>query len=160
MMHLFLYVMIIRLQRQNEAFHFIATNEDKQTVAIDASPAIGGNNLGLRPMQMMLAALGGCSAIDIIHILNKQKQHLTDFQIEVEGTRQKEVVPALFETIRLTFLLTGEVGSNQVKRAVVLSVEKYCSEAKTLTPTAKIIYTIILNEKNIYDGQLGQKADG
>jgi putative redox protein len=131
----------IELNRLNDAFHFAAANESGNTVHIDASPDIGGTNQGMRPMQMLLAAMGGCSAIDIITILKKQKQDLKDLKITVTGEREKNAVPSLFETVHAHYRFYGNVDKDKAERAIFLSVEKYCSVSKTLEKTATITYT-------------------
>lgn len=131
----------IELNRLNDAFHFAAANENGNTVHIDASPDIGGTNQGMRPMQMLLAAMGGCSAIDIITILKKQKQDLKDLKITVTGEREKNAVPSLFETVHAHYRFYGNVDKEKAERAIFLSVEKYCSVSKILEKSAKITYT-------------------
>ena len=131
----------IELNRLNDAFHFSAANENGNTVHIDASPEIGGTNQGMRPMQMLLSAMGGCSAIDIINILKKQKQDLKDLKITVTGERQKNVVPSLFETIHAHYKFYGNLDRDKVEKAINLSVRKYCSVSKTLEQTATITYS-------------------
>src|SRR3954463_11902467 len=117
----------IELNRLNDAFHFEASNEQGNKVHIDASPDIGGMNQGMRPMQMLLAAMGGCSTIDIISILKKQKQDLKDIKITITGDREKEAVPSLFTEVHAHFKLYGNLDEDKVKKAVSLSVDKYCS---------------------------------
>jgi putative redox protein len=131
----------IELNRLNDAFHFAAANENGNTVHIDASPDIGGTNQGMRPMQMLLSAMGGCSAIDIINILKKQKQDLKDLKITVTGERQKNVVPSLFETVHAHYRFFGNLDKDKVEKAINLSVKKYCSVSKTLEQTATITYS-------------------
>ena len=138
--------MQIELKRVDDDFHFEAKNEEGNIVSIDASPITGGHNKGVRPMQMLPMALGGCSAIDIISILKKQKQPVDDFQISISGEREKEKEPSLFETIHIIFKLKGALDKSKVERAVALSMEKYCSVAKTLEKTAKITYSVVVNE--------------
>jgi putative redox protein len=133
--------MKIEVSRLNDAYHFRAANEDGATIDIDASPEIGGKNLGMRPMQVLLAGLGGCSSIDVINILNKQKQPLKDLRVIVDGERAKEQVPSLFTDIHVHFTLTGELDEDKVRKAIELSMDKYCSVAKTLEKTAKITYS-------------------
>jgi len=133
--------MKIELNRLNDAYWLEATNEDGAKLNIDASPEIGGLNKGLRPMQMLLAAMGGCSTIDIISILKKQKQDLKDIKITVTGDREKDAVPSLFIGVHAHFKLYGNLDEEKVKKAVSLSVDKYCSVAKTLEKTAKITYS-------------------
>lgn len=138
--------MRIELKRKNDAFHFQAKNEEGNIVDMDASPEVGGENKGTRPMQMLLMALGGCSAIDAVLILKKQKQRIEDFEILIEGEREKDKVPSLFETIHLHYKFKGEIDKDKAERAVALSMEKYCSVAKTLEKTAKITYSVSVNE--------------
>ena len=133
--------MKITLRRLDDAFHLEAINEDGCKIETDGSPGIGGSNKGMRPMQLLLAAAGSCSSIDIISILNKQKQKLNDLQVEVSGNREKDKVPALFTELHIHFKIYGEVAKEKAKRAVELSMEKYCSVVKTLEKTASITYS-------------------
>lgn len=139
--------MKIELQRINDAFHMEATNEQGNTVYIDGSPAIGGGNLAMRPMQMVLSALGGCSAIDIINILRKQRQPLEDFRVQIEAEREEGMVPSLFTKIHVHYLLHGDLKENKVEKAVNMSMEKLCSVKMILDKTAEISwsYEIIRN---------------
>jgi putative redox protein len=131
----------IELNRLNDAFHFAAANENGNTVHIDASPDIGGTNQGMRPMQMLLSAMGGCSAIDIINILKKQKQGLRDMKITVTGERQKDVIPSLFESVHAHYKFYGNLDKDKVDKAISLSINKYCSVSRTIEKTAKITYS-------------------
>ncbi|QHT67200.1 OsmC family protein [Rhodocytophaga rosea] len=132
--------MKIEIQRTDGLYHMKARNETGNTVEMDGAPAIGGTNQGFRPMQMLLAALGGCSTIDIINILNKQKQNVEDIRITIDGEREPNVEPSLFQDIHVHFALKGDLSEEKVKRAVDLSMGKYCSVAKTLEKSAKITY--------------------
>lgn len=131
----------IELSRVSDTFHFEAANENGNTVHIDASPDIGGTNKGMRPMQMLLAAMGGCSSIDIVKILKKQKQDLKDIKVTVTGEREPNVVPALFTQVHAHFKLYGNLDKEKAGKAVALSVDKYCSVAKTLEKTARVTYS-------------------
>ncbi len=131
----------IELSRVSDDFHLEAVNENGNILHIDASPDIGGTMKGMRPMQLLLAAMGGCSSIDIINILKKQKQKLKDIKITVTGEREKDAVPALYTEVHAHFKLYGNLDQDKVKKAVSLSVEKYCSVAKTLEATAKVTYS-------------------
>ncbi len=102
-------------------------------VLIDGPAKLGGTDAGLRPMEMFLASLASCSAVDVVMILNQQKQALRDLAIFVEGERA-DAVPAVFTHIKLRFVAYGDVAENKMSRAVQLSVEKYCSVAKMLVP--------------------------
>ena len=137
--------MKITLKRIDDAFHMEAKNEDDCTIKIDGSQAIGGNNQGMRPMQLLLAAAGSCSSIDIISILRKQKQELKDLEVEVTAEREKDKVPSLFTDIHIHYKLTGELNDKKVKRAVELSVDKYCSVVKIFEKTAKVSSSYEIN---------------
>ena len=132
--------MKIELQRKNQAVHLEAVNEDGAAIQIDGAPSVGGENKGFRPMQLLLAGLGACSTIDIISILKKQRQVLDDIRIVVDGEREPNVEPSLFQDIHVHFILTGNLDEDKVQKAVDLSMQKYCSVAKTLEKTATITY--------------------
>src|ERR1043165_1908048 len=131
----------IELKRLNDAFHFEAANENGNSVHMDASPDIGGTNQGMRPMQMLLAAMGGCSAIDVVNILKKQKQDLKDIKVTVTGEREKDAVPSLFTEVHIHFKLFGDIDQDKAQKAGSLAVDKYCSVAKTLEKTAKVTHS-------------------
>lgn len=137
--------MKINIKRLNDDFHMEASNEDGNVLHMDGSPEIGGQGKGMRPMQLLLAAVGGCSAIDVILILKKQKQIIESFEVEVDGEREKIEDYSLFREICLNFKIKGKVDLDKAERAVKLSIEKYCSVSKTLEPTAKITYKVTLN---------------
>lgn len=142
--------MKINLNRVDEAFHFEAENEDGKVVSIDAAEAIGGGNNGVRPMQLLLMGLGGCSGIDVINILKKQKQVIDGFSIEIDASRFEKQEPSLFENIHINFKLVGEsLTEKKVHRAVNLSMDKYCSVSAILEKTAKINYDACLNGRKI-----------
>ena len=130
--------MKITIQRLNEDVHMEAVNEDGVSVNMDGTPDIGGKNLGFRPMQMLLAAAGGCSTIDIIGILKKQRQELDDIKVEITGERVSLGDYTEFKTIHLHYILTGKLDKNKVARAIDLSLHKYCSVTKTLEKTATV----------------------
>lgn len=133
--------MKIILERQNKAVHLQAINEDGARIDIDGAPSIGGENKGLRPMQLMLAALGSCSTMDIVSILNKQKQDLEDIQIVINGEREKDKTPSLFNDIQVHFILTGNLDEKKVRRAIDLSMNTYCSVSRIIEKTAQITYS-------------------
>lgn len=137
--------MKIYLKRTDRDFALEAQNEEGNKFVMDASTDVGGNGKGMRPMQVVLSALGGCSAIDVILILRKQKQTVTSFEIELEAEREKINEYSLFKDITLHFKIKGEVAFEKAERAIQLSFEKYCSVAKTLEPTASIHYTLTVN---------------
>jgi putative redox protein len=119
--------MKVELNRINDAVHFEASSPSSAVkVNIDGSPEIGGLGLGVRPMEMVLMALGSCSSLDLISILKKQKQVIKDFSVSVEGQR-REQIPTIFTKIHMTFTLTGEINEDKAARAAELAVRKYCS---------------------------------
>ncbi len=137
--------MKISIKRTDDDFAMEAVNEDGNVLNMDGAIKIGGHNTGFRPMQLLLAAVGGCSAIDVILILKKQKQNIEEFDVEVEGERETIEDYSLFRDITLHFKIKGEVDLDKAERAVKLSIEKYCSVSKTLEPTAKINYKVTVN---------------
>lgn len=140
--------MKIELKRLDDAFHFEAISETGNIAHMDAGENIGGHNKGVRPMQMLIMGLGGCSAIDIVLILKKQKQVIETFEISIDAEREKDKEPALWENVEVHFKLTGQVDKEKAERAVQLSMEKYCSVSKTLEIAgAKITYKVSVNEK-------------
>jgi putative redox protein len=137
--------MNITLQRQDDAYHFVARNETGNSVSLDGSPSIGGGNKGARPMELMLMGLGGCSGIDIVSILKKGRQEPREFDIEIDADRDPDHVPSLFTNIRVRYIFSGDLDPAKVRRAIELSLEKYCSVAKILERTASITYTYTIN---------------
>ncbi|QHS57166.1 OsmC family protein [Mucilaginibacter sp. 14171R-50] len=122
----------INLSRVSGDYGFEATDEYGHTVRMDSSPESGGQNFGVRPMQMLLMGLGGCSAIDIIAILKKQRQNVVDYKMVIAGDREPGKEPSLWKDITLEFHLYGTVDEEKAKKAVELSLGKYCSVAATL----------------------------
>lgn len=106
---------------------FVGESGSGHTVVMDGPEDLGGRNLSLRPMEMLLLGTGGCAIYDVISMLKKSRQNVTDVRVELQAERA-DAVPAVFETINLHFVVTGfGVKEAQVKRAVELSAEKYCS---------------------------------
>lgn len=139
--------MRIELKRVDGDFHFEAKSETGNIAHMDASENIGGQNKGVRPMQMLIMGLGGCSAIDIALILKKQKQQVDDFTISIDAERETGKEPALWETVVMHFKFKGKVDKEKAERAVALSVDKYCSVAKTLELAGtKITYKVSVTE--------------
>lgn len=136
--------MVINLVKQEGAFHFKASNESGSTIDIDASPAIGGTNQGPRPMELLIMGLGGCSGIDLLSILRKQKIEPEGVEIIINADREKDAVPSLFTEIHVEYRIKGDVDLAKAERAAQLSMEKYCSAAKTLEKTAKITHSVVI----------------
>ncbi len=138
--------MKITLNRVNENYHFQLKNERGHIVDIDNRSEFGGDDLGASPMELILMAVAGCSSIDVISILKKQRQEITSFKVEVEGDRVQIEEAKPFKEITVVFLLEGKIDAEKAIRAIELSFDKYCSVSKTLEPTATIKYKVILND--------------
>jgi putative redox protein len=133
--------MKVELKRIDQDFHFESVGSTAVPVHIDAATKIGGHDAGTRPMELLLMGVGGCSAIDVILILKKQKQALEDIKIIVEGHRQKGATLSVFTDINLHFVLSGKLDKKKVDRAISLSMNKYCSASAMLGKTAKMSYS-------------------
>jgi putative redox protein len=126
------------------------TDAAGNTMQTDLSVEQGGTGKGLRPMQSVLAALIGCSSVDIVAILKKQKQEITALKMEVDGTREPGKEPSLWKTIHLRIILDGQIDPAKAYRAAVLSMDKYCSVAETLRRAgAEISFTVEVNGQSV-----------
>lgn len=124
----------------NEAASFSAKSDSGHTIIMDGPPDHGGQNLGVRPMEMLLMGMGGCTAFDVMMILNKSRQPVTDCVVELTAERA-ETEPKVFTKIHAHFTITGNnISEKHVKRAVSLSAEKYCSASIMLGKTAEITH--------------------
>ena len=137
--------MKVNLNRINQNYLFEVTNDNGHKVLLDNKSKKEGKVEGASPMELLLAALAGCSGIDIIAILNKQKINPTDLKMDVEGERIPNVAPSLFYKIKVNVRLEGDIPPEKAKRAVCLSFDKYYSVAKTLEYSTPIKYSIFLN---------------
>lgn len=135
--------MKIHLKRLNNNYHFETVNERGDVVHLDNKSE--PDPQGASPMELLLMGIAGCSGIDIVMILKKQQLEMTNFEIDVEGVRIDGEVPNVFRKILLKVYIDGEIPANKAKRAVDLSLEKYCSVAKMLEKTAEISSEVILN---------------
>ncbi len=129
--------------RHQEPMAFIATTERGAELRLDGTPQLGGDEAYLRPMEGVLASLASCSGVDVAMILSQQKQPLREMEISVDAERA-DAVPAVFESIHLVFRLFGDLSENKARRAVSLSVDKYCSVARMLVNQVKITYDVEL----------------
>jgi putative redox protein len=137
--------MKVTLNRINEDYLFEAKGANDVPVLIDNKT----NDIakGASPMELMLMAVGGCNAIDIVSILKKQRQEVTSYKIGVEGKRKDTGYAKPFEAIHLIIYLEGNIVAEKAKKAAALSFEKYCSVSMTLGPSVDISYEIVLNGK-------------
>lgn len=131
----------IELNRVANDYGFEAKDENGHVVKMDTSPESGGQNFGVRPMQMLLMGLGGCSAIDVLMILKKQRQIVRDYKMIIKGDREEGKEPSLWRNIIVEFHIYGEVDFQKAEKAVDLSLNKYCSVAATLMGSGTIITT-------------------
>lgn len=128
------------LRWQQDGVEFDASADSDHHVTIDGTPEIGGKNAGFRPMETLLVSLGGCSAMDVMQILKKSRQEVTDCRIEVEGQRA-DSVPRVFTDIHVHFYLSGpQLSEKHVARAIDLSADKYCSVSLMLSKAVNITF--------------------
>ncbi len=123
-----------------EEVTFLGESESGHSLVMDGAPENGGRNLGMRPMELLLLGMGGCTSFDVIHILKKARQPVSDCIVEINAQRA-ENVPKVFTRIHVHFIISGSgLKEAQVKRAVELSAEKYCSASLMLGKTAEITH--------------------
>ncbi len=123
-----------------EQVSFLGETESNHAVLMDGPPEGGGRNLGPRPMELVLLGTGGCTTYDVIHILKKGRQQVTDCVVEIQAERAAED-PKVFTRIHFHFMVTGKnLISEQVGRAIKLSAEKYCSASIMLGKMADITH--------------------
>lgn len=122
--------MHVRLDQTGTAA-FTATGDSGGTLVVDGAPEIGGTGAGQRPMELMLSSVASCSAMDVLHILRKQKEPIEHLTVDIEGVRPDgQVTP--FTRMKMVFVVRGAVNEHKLQRAVQLAVEKYCSARATL----------------------------
>ena len=122
----------IDIERVNGDYGFEARDSNGHIVRMDTSPETGGLNYGVRPMQVLLMGLGGCSGIDVVSILKKQRQEISYFAMHIEAERETGKEPTLWQSAKIVFTLKGNIDEDKAQRAAQLSMEKYCSVAETL----------------------------
>lgn len=125
---------------------FLGESGSGHSLVMDGAPEAGGRNLGLRPMEMVLLGLGGCSAFDVMMILKRSREQVTDCVVELDAQRA-ETDPKVFTKIEMRYLVSGRsLDRKKVERAVSLSAEKYCSASAMLAKTARITHSIEIIE--------------
>lgn len=126
---------------------FVGESGSGHSVVMDGAPDAGGRNVGFRPMEMMLLGLAGCSAFDVVHILKRGRENVTDCVVEVDGDRA-ETDPKVFTNVRMHYVVKGKgLDRNKVERAVKLSEEKYCSASAMFGKTAVLSHTVEIVEE-------------
>jgi putative redox protein len=129
----------IILKRTDNDYQFQTLDETGQVMTMDIPADQGGHGNGVRPMQALLSALGGCSGVDVVMILNKQKETIEHYEMEIIGERAVGKEPALWETIHVVFKLKGSMTKEKAEKACALSIDKYCSVAATLRAAGAVI---------------------
>jgi putative redox protein len=130
-----------------DGMQFVGEADSGHAIVMDAGPQVGGKNTGLRPTELLLIGVGGCSGMDVVSILKKKKQAVTGVEMNVRGDKSEDY-PQKFTGIDIEFVVTGKnISEEAVKRAVQLSMEKYCSVKATLEGSAAITYTYRIVEE-------------
>ena len=125
----------------SDGLQFIGQSGTGHAIVMDGDPEAGGNNTGMRPMELLLAGLGGCSGMDVASVLQKKKQQVAGIEINVKGTKA-DTYPKKFTEIEIEYLVTGKaLSEDAVRKAIELSFSKYCSVKATLEGVAKITYS-------------------
>lgn len=125
---------------------FMGESGTGHALVMDGAPEYGGKNLGPRPLEMLLLGLGGCTAFDVVMILQKGRQPIEDCQVEIEAERAEEH-PKIFTKIHMRYLVKGRgLSAEAVNRAVELSVEKYCSATHIINKTAAMTHEVVIEE--------------
>jgi len=141
--------MKVDLRRVNNAVHFEGTGSGNLKVQVDGSAEIGGEGMGVRPMELVLMALGSCSSFDMLQILKKQRQEIKDVSVSVEGDRT-DAVPAVFTKIHMTFDLQGNIDPVKAEKAAEMAVKKYCSVHDMLA-AGGVDITYSVNIQSLHD---------
>lgn len=137
----------VELHRVNDAYRFEAKGKTGVPVIIDNISEDDAQ--GASPMELLLMGVGGCSAIDVIHILKKQRQEVTSYTMEVEGQRHEVKEAKPFSAVHITIRLEGTIDPAKAKHAAQLSFKKYCSVSITMEATVKITYSIFVNREEV-----------
>ena len=132
--------MKVEIERVNEKVHLIAKNEQGVIVHMDGSPEIGGEELGARPMQLVLMALGGCTSMNMLSMLKKMREEVKSYKVSVDAERATEH-PMVFTKIHIHYTLEGKLKKENVEKAIALSMDKYCSVTHMLNSTATITHS-------------------
>lgn len=134
---------------------FEATANSGHTVVLDSAEAVGGRNLGFRPMELIAMGLGGCTGMDVISILRKMQQQVSSYQVRVEGVRAEEH-PKVYTDLTVEHVVTGkEIEEKSVRRAVELSATRYCPSSAMLSKVARVSHCY-----RIVDEATGRETTG
>ncbi|MDX1462740.1 MAG: OsmC family protein [Marinirhabdus sp.] len=131
--------MKVLLERKNDTYWFNGFGKQPIPIPIDNGPN------GASPMELLLMSVGACSAVDVVSILQKQRQQITDYKMEINGERVAQQQAKPFKSIHIAILLEGDIDPMKAKKAAQLSFQKYCSVSLTLEPQVAITYDIVVN---------------
>ncbi len=125
---------------------FVGESDSGHSVVMDGPPEAGGRNLGVRPMEMLLLGLGGCSSFDVVSILKKTRQDVTNCEVDITAERA-ESEPKVFTNIHMHFNVTGKaLSEKKVEKAISLSADKYCSAAIMFEKTATVTHSVEITQ--------------
>ena len=133
--------------QETKPYVYAATNDAGATVTVTATPKLSGDTVGMRPTELLPAALAACTSIDLRLILEKQRQRLDALDVAIDMQRDKSQTPQVITHITLHYHLQGDIDAGKAKRALDLASEKYCTVYKHLSPTIAITYQLSINDK-------------
>jgi len=133
--------MKIYLRRVNDAVRFEAQNERGHTVYIEGNRNIGGEDTAPSPTELLLMSHAGCTAIDIVELLKKMRQPVDHLEMEVDGQRAQDQIPAIFTHIHLHYRIYGNVKPQKAEKAISMSVGQYCTVSKMIDTVARITHS-------------------
>ncbi len=143
----------VSISRQEHDFHFRAVNEAGHTVDMDDATAYeDGKAHGVGPMQLLVMALGGCSGVDVVSILKKGRHEIDRFEMEVTGQKPDDAAPSIYHDIHVRYIIDGNFEASKVRRAIELSLGKYCSVSATLAMGASIRFDYEVNGE-LFEGE-------
>ena len=126
---------------------FVGEAGSGHSVVMDGPPDDGGRNMGVRPMEMVLLGMGGCTAFDVVHILKKSRQNIVDCHVEMEAERATDI-PKVFTKIHAHYVIKGKgLDAKKVERAITMTAEKYCSVSIMLAATVEITHDFEIIEE-------------
>ena len=137
--------MNIKLERIDDAFRMEASNSRGDLLYCDGSAKLGASEQGWRPMELLLVSLAGCSSIDVINILKKQRQDIEDMVVSISG-QKKDGIPSPYEYIDVHFDMKGQIRDSKMEKALELTKSKYCSVYFSLHPDIQVTYSYSINK--------------
>lgn len=135
----------VSLERKDNCTVFEAVNASGYSINIDGINTSGGTSVS--PVEMLVQAAGACSGVDVLEILKSDSQKIEEFKMQVSATRDMSETPAYLRTLQIDYEITGDILPEKLKRAITLSLEKYCTVGKTLEAFAKIKWSLLLNNQ-------------